>query len=110
MTIAQAAEWLGLEKPNRVQWLRRHLLSRERVTGRAILVRVGQARGRPSYAVTRDCLRRNCPELVSHVDDVARALQGLVLASKRRDEDINNRLDDIEEKIAVLAEAMRRAS
>ena len=107
MTLADAAEWLGLESRNRAQWLRRLLLSRERLMGRALLIRVGRNPARPRYRVTKSTLRRYCPELVDPVDDIGRALQALVIGQKREREELRERLDDIEDLLAAMLERAR---
>jgi hypothetical protein len=108
VTIARAAEGLGLEGPHAAQWLRRYVLQRERELGKEILERVGSGRRRPTYRVNMVSLKRACPELFDSRDGFDRALRGLVGALGGR---VDQVLEAVEEGNALAAanvEALRR--
>lgn len=103
MSMGEAAERLGIQRPNAAQWLRRHLLRREQDTGRLFLVRAGRR-----YLVTAAALRRHAPELVDPADEISRGLREFVRDRRRHDLAVLERLDDLDAAISVLTENVRQ--
>src|SRR5690606_7209672 len=83
MRPAYAAALLGFRSGRA---LRRYVLERERETGAAILVRVGQGRSRPTYRVSLARLRQHCPELFPELGELARGLRELLERTRRMHE------------------------
>ena len=110
MTLQSAAEQLKIESQAPARWLRRYLMTRERETGREILVRVGK-RGarRPTYRVSLARLRLVCPELFDDGrDQMERAVRTLVGSIGKRLDEIGEAVDEQAANTAALAEATRR--
>lgn len=105
LTIGEAAE--RLNRPG--QWLRRHLLARERATGRTILVRVGAGK-RPRYRVSMAALRASCPELFDVRDPIAAAVQESAIVGRREMTELKNVMHEIACNVDALSEAIRRVS
>lgn len=103
LSMREAAERLGIHRPNAAQWLRRHLLRRERDTGRAILHRTGRG-----YYVSLANLRRHAPELVEPVDEIGQALREDTKARRRFERTVLERLDELSAEISLHSELMRK--
>lgn len=108
LSMAEAAERIGLDRPHAAQWLRRYLLALEEDGGRPVLVRVGRGKRRPTYRVSLVQLRRRCPELFDGRDEIDRALRGLVTSIGRRLETITESVDEQSTRLSMLTEATRR--
>lgn len=102
--LAEAASRLG--RPP--QWLRRYVLAQEEKTGLTILVRVGRGRKRPTYRVHLGRLRLACPELFDVRDPIAAALQESAIIGRARMLELEKIVEEIDCKIGVLTEAIRR--
>lgn len=106
-SVAEALELLEVpQRKERARWLRTYLRRAEERTGRQLLVRIGRGTRRPTYRVDMAEVRRSCPELLRPADRdlVDRALRDVhrVLA------DMDERLDEIEQRQVALAEAYQR--
>lgn len=110
MTLSRAAEWLGVDSPDPTRWLRRYLLRRERELRRPIMLRVGQGRARSHYRVTPGALRRFCPALFDPGERAAEKLTTLRRQIEQRVVVVDERVDDVEARLAALAESIRRLS
>lgn len=110
LSVAEASEVLDVPMGirDRPRWLRRHLKRRERETGRALLVRVGEGTARATYRVDMDAVRVYCPELVSSTDKLAKALRGCAIVGQRALLDQTEAIADIVERLAILTETLRR--
>lgn len=104
VSLAQAAERIG--RPH--QWLRRHLLTYERRTGHSVLVRVGDGDRRPTYRVNLGRLRIVCPELFDKRDPIAAALRESAIVGRDRLERIEDRIDEVDSKLASISVALRQ--
>ncbi len=102
--LAEAAERVG--RP--VWWLRRYLHEHERRTGHAVLIRVGTGEKRPTYRVHMGRLRVTCPELFDTRDKIASALRDNAIVGREALTELLERVEDIDAKLGVLAEAVRR--
>lgn len=104
LTIAEAAEMFGTTQRK----LRSQLLTRERQTGRSILVRIGEGENRPTYRVSLDALRRTMPELFDRRDEVQKAARELLRPILARLDSIDERLDEVTRRQAVVVNAIDR--
>ena len=106
LSMSDAAELLGA--PWNAQKLRRYVLSRERATGRTILVRVGNGSLRPTYRVAVPALRRWCPELFEEPDPGQRAASALASRVLRRLDDIAEQGEEIVARQGSIANSIGR--
>lgn len=108
MTMAEAVRWLRIDGRNRDVWLRRYLLSKEKVLGHAILLRSGSNPARPRYRVSMSNLRRYAPELVDVTSDIAKTMKALVNHHKYGFDRIDDRFDELEGQVAAAVEGIRQ--
>lgn len=110
ITVAQAADLLGWS-PKR---FRRHVRRHEEETGRVVLVRVGAGSARATYRVNLATLRKEMPELFDSRDEVERTSRALLSKVMQtfgpKLEHIADRMDEMEPKLARLADATARVA
>ncbi len=109
MSLSAAAEAINVQSARPGRWLREYVQRREEVLGRPILVRVGKGRQRPTFRVNMAELRATCPELFDPREPMVEAVRELVMSIRRRDQRIDERLDDLEAMLATLLEERRQA-
>lgn len=102
LTLTEAAKRLGREDPYAGQWLRRELLARESRTSTRLMVRVGRGTRRPTYRVNLALLRVHCADLFDQRDQVAKVLEGRVVAGTRLERKVDSMVDMLEEVRATV--------
>lgn len=102
LTLTEAAQRLGRDDAYGGQWLRRELLAREARTSTRLLVRVGRGTQRPTYRVNLALLRVHCPDLFDQRDQVAKVLEGRVIAGNRLERKVDGMSDLLEEVRATV--------
>lgn len=107
LTLAQCAEKLQIDRPRPARWLKLAVLQREREVGRQILVRHGKQVLRTHYLVNMSTLRRWYPSLFDRRDDVLQAAKTLTKGTDAKLGALDDRLDEIDRKLGVIADAMR---
>lgn len=107
LTLREAADRLGIDRPRPGRWLKLHVLAQERRIGRQILVRHGRQAMRTHYLVNMATLRRWCPDLFDGRDDVVRAANALNKGTHARIDGLDERLLEIEARIKELADQLR---
>lgn len=108
LTLTQAAERLGIDRPRAGRWLKLTVLERERQVGRHILVRHGKQDAiRPRYLVNMSTLRRWCPDMFDGRDDVVRAAAALNRGTHDRLSALDEHLLEIDARLKELADQLK---
>ncbi len=107
VTLAEAAEGLGIDRKNPARWLKLAVLAREKRIGRRILVRTGGGTIRQHYMVNLTTLRRWYPDLFDQRDEVLRAAKALTRGTDAKLETIDDRLAQIEANTREIADHLR---
>ncbi len=102
LSLDEAAEALGIDRPRAGRWLKLRVLQRERDIGRQILVRKGRSAIRQHYLVNMQILRRWYPDVVDRRDEVLDAARALTTKTGQQLSTLDDRLDEIDQKLAGL--------